>query len=117
MKKLFTILAICVAFASYSQTKDKSKPKEMSKESLSKVKSFYELLEGSEKDVKIIITEIIGKCNGKVMNYSTKSAELDSSALYIFKHVDLGTKLFIDQRKSDKSGKITITATAIKVVK
>jgi hypothetical protein len=117
MKKIFTILAICVAFASYSQTKDKAKPKEMSKESLSKVKSYYELLEGSEKDVKIIATEIAGKCNGKAMIAETTSAELDSSALFIFKHVDVGSKLFIDQRKSDKSGKIINTATAIKVVK
>jgi len=117
MKKLFTILAICVAFASYSQTKDKVKPKEMSKESLSKVKSFYDLLEGSEKDVKIFETEIMGKCNGKVMLYSTKNAELDSSALYIFKHADIGSKLFIDQRISNKTGTTNVTTSTFKVVK
>lgn len=117
MKKLFTIVAICVAFASYSQTKDKAKPKEMSKESLSKVKSYYELLEGSEKDVKIIATEIAGKCNGKAMISETKSAELDSSSLFIFKNADIGSKLFIDQKISDKTGKIKVTTSTIKVVK
>ncbi len=123
MKKLFTILAICVAFASFSQTKDNAKPKEMSKESLSKVKSFYELLEfselleSSEKVVKIIATEIAGKCNGKEMIAETKSAELDSSTLYIFKHADIGSKLFININFSNKLGIIYSLTSTIKIVK